>query len=228
MISSVLSSNKDAVALIPVQKMTNQDLYHMTKEVVKNVSICGYRIICILSDNNVVNRKMFMNLNGTNCLVPHINNPINPDHKIYLLFDTVHLLKCIINYWINDAEKTSTYPNFSDNNLITIYHMEKESIHKEGFQLTWKSLFLNSIERQNVKLALKVFDMTTVAALEVLGPQTDVLDNWKCTTFFINIIVKFWNIVNVKNTTKGLHKPLDDAKVIDVNDERIDWFEVMA
>ena len=65
-----------------------------------------------------------------------------------------------------------TYPNFSDNdhimhasfrNLITIYHMEKESILKEGFQLTWKSLFPNSIERQNVKLALKVFDRTTVA-----------------------------------------------------------------
>ena len=34
MISSVLSSNKDVVALIPLQKMTNQDLYHMTKEVV--------------------------------------------------------------------------------------------------------------------------------------------------------------------------------------------------
>ena len=118
MISSVLSSNKDVVALIPVQKMTNQDIYHMTKEVVKNASICGYRIICILSDNNVVNRKMFMNLSGTNCLVPHINNPINPDHEIYLLFDTVHLLKCIRINWINDAEKTLTYPNFSDHDLI--------------------------------------------------------------------------------------------------------------
>ena len=111
--------------------------------------------------------------------------------------------------------QTLTYPNFSDNdlimhasfrNLITIYHMEKESILKEGFQLTWKSLFPNSIERQNVKLALKVFDRTTVAALEILGPQTDALDNWKGTASFINIIVKFWNIVNVKNTTKGLHK----------------------
>ena len=109
--------------------------------------------------------------------------------------------------------QTLTYPNFSDNdlimhasfrNLITIYHMEKESILKEGFQLTWKSLFPNSIERQNVKLALKVFDRTTVAALEILGPQTDALDNWKGTASFINIIVKFWNIVNVKK--KGLHK----------------------
>ena len=86
MLSSVLSSNKDVVALIPVPKMTNQDLYQMTKEVVKNVSICGYRIICILSDNNVVNAKMFMNLSGTNCLVPPMNTPINPVHNIYLLF----------------------------------------------------------------------------------------------------------------------------------------------
>ena len=103
--------------------------------------------------------------------------------------------------------------------------MGKESILKEGFQLKCKSLFPNSIERQNVKLALKVFDRTTVAALEVLGPQTDALDNWNGTASFINIIVKFWNIVNLKNTTKGLHKLLDDAKAIDnVNDERIDWF----
>ena len=83
--------------------------------------------------------------------------------------------------------------------------MEKESIHKEGFKLTWKSLFPNSIERQNVKLALNVFDGTTVAALEFLGPQTDALDNWKGTASFI----KFWNIVNVKNTTNGLHQLLD-------------------
>ena len=126
---------------------------------------------------------------------------------MYLLVDTVHLLKCVRYNWFNDAEKTLTYPNFSDNdlimhdsfrNLITIYHMEKESILKEEFQLTWKSLFPNGIERKNVKLALKVFDRTTVASLEVLGPQTDALDNWKGTASFINTIVKFLNIVNVK------------------------------
>ena len=233
MISSVLSSNKDVVALIPVQKMTTQDLSHMTKEVVKNVTISGYRILCIISDNNIVNRKMFIDLAGTDHLVPYMNNPINNEHKIYLLFDTVHLLKCIRNNWINDAEKTFRFPNFCDNDvimnasfsdLITIYHMEKDSTLKEGYQLTWKSLFPNSIERQNVKLALKIFDRTTVAALEVLGPQTDKMENWKGTAMFVKTILKFWNIVNVKNTTKGLHKLLDDAKVIDnVDDDRIDW-----
>ena len=111
----------------------------MTKEMVTNAFICSYRIICILSDNNVVNRNMFLSLIGTNCLVSRMNNPINPEHKIYLLFDTVHLLKCIRKHWINDTGNTLTYPNFCDNdlimhasfrNLITIYHMEKELIIK--------------------------------------------------------------------------------------------------
>ena len=41
---------------------------------------------------------------------------------------------------------------------------------------------------------------------------------------FINQILKFWNIVNVKNTTKGIHKRLEDAKVISkVEDDRLEW-----
>ena len=90
-----------------------------------------------------------MNLSRNNWLVPHMNNHIKP----------------------------LTYPNFCDNDLIrhvsfcnrvTFYHMEKESILKKGFQLTWKSLFPTSSEHQNVKLSFKIFDRTNVTALEVL------------------------------------------------------------
>ncbi len=65
MISSVLSSNKDVVSLVPVQKMNAHDLYTMTQEVIKNVTTAGYRIVAIISDNNVINRKMFMELSGS-------------------------------------------------------------------------------------------------------------------------------------------------------------------
>ena len=58
--------------------------------------------------------------------------------------------------------------------------------------------------------------------MEVLEPQTDALNNRKGTTLYMNIIVQFWNIVNVKYTTEGLHKPLYNAKVIyNVNDVNI-------
>ena len=62
MLSSVLSNNKDVMSLIPVQKMQTEHLFLMTKEVIRNVTLAGYRIVFILSDNNVVNRKMFMKL----------------------------------------------------------------------------------------------------------------------------------------------------------------------
>ena len=45
----------------------------------------------------------------------------------------------------------------------------------------------------------------------------------------MNIVIKFWTIVNVKNTTKGVHKRLDDAKVLnDTADSRLQWLQNMA
>ena len=97
-------------------------------------------------------------------LVSFIMNPIHITQKIFLMFDTVHLLKCVRNNWINDIDQTFTYPDFDNcsfirsacfKDLITIYYMEKDSVLKDGYLLTLKSLFQNSIERQNVKLVLK-------------------------------------------------------------------------
>ena len=104
--------------------------------------------------------------------------------------------------------------------------MEKESTLKDGYTLTWKSLLPNNIDRQYVKLALKVFDRTTIAALEVLGPHTSKLQHWERTAPFISIVLKFWNIVNVKNTTKGLHKSLEVATIISsIKDDRLTWLD---
>ena len=104
----------------------------MTKEVIRNVTLAGYRIVCILSDNNLVNRKVLMKLSGTDHLVSLIMNPIHITQKILLMFDTVHLLKCVRNNWINDIDQTFTYPDFDNcsfiisacfKDLITIYYI---------------------------------------------------------------------------------------------------------
>ena len=73
---------------------------------------------------------------------------------------------------------------------------------------------------------IQVFDRTTIAALEVLGPHTSKLQHWEGTAQFISIVLKFWNIVNVKNTTKGLHKLLEDATVISsIKDDQLNWLD---
>ena len=149
------------MSLVPVQKMTAQDLCSMTQEVIKTVTAAGYNIVAILSDNNVINRKMFMELSGTKTLVPFILNPVNKIDRIYLLFDTVHLLKCIRNNWINEADKTFVYPSFTDStsvmhasfsNLIELYHIEKANVLKDGYLLNWKALFPNAIETYFTRL----------------------------------------------------------------------------
>ena len=60
MLSSILSNNRDVVSLVPVQQMTSSYLCDLTKQVITNVTNAGYTVISIISDNNVVNRKMFM------------------------------------------------------------------------------------------------------------------------------------------------------------------------
>ena len=59
MISSLYSKDKDVVALYPVKNMTAEYLKSITLDVIEKLTISGYNIISIISDNNVVNRKMF-------------------------------------------------------------------------------------------------------------------------------------------------------------------------
>ena len=122
MISSgfFLQKNKDVVSLIPVEKMKSQDLCKMTLDVIHNVTKAAFTIVSIISDNNIVNRKMFLLLSGTDHLVPYFINPYKTSNKIFLLFDTVHILKCLRNNWINLKEiaKEFVFPDFSDSNII--------------------------------------------------------------------------------------------------------------
>ena len=129
--------------------MTVHDLYAITLEQMKNVT-AGYRIVAIIPDNNIINRKMFIELSGSDIMMAYSVNPFNKIDMIYLLLDTVHLLKCIRNNLINQADKTFVYPDFHHNSslkqaslfyLTTLYHTEKEHTLKYGYLLAWKSLF---------------------------------------------------------------------------------------
>ncbi|XP_035233153.1 uncharacterized protein LOC118204968, partial [Stegodyphus dumicola] len=72
--------------------------------------------------------------------------------------------------------------------------------------LSRKVLFPSSIEKQNVSTAIKLFDEKTLAALQIesqnnrTGYGKDVLG----TKHFIDIILKWWKIVNVKHSKKAL------------------------
>ena len=169
-------------------------------------------------------------------LQPYFLNPVN-NTKIYILFDSVHILKCIRNNWLNvkSDHKTFSFPDIDNIKIIhrasfttldRLYEMEKGATIKKAYTLNYKSIHPHSIERQNVKLALRIFHENNAAALRTLGTHNDILINWEGTAVFIDYILKFWHIFNVKTPVEGIHKRLPDCYPIrSVNDQQIIWLQ---
>ena len=64
-------------------------------------------------------------------------------------------------------QRSFTFPGFNDYNelfrasfaeLEHVYEMEKSLTIKQAYRLSWKALHPHSIERQNVKLAFRIFN----------------------------------------------------------------------
>ena len=81
--------------------MVSADLHQLILQMINNVTKAGFRIISLISDNNIINRNSFKLLSGTDVLKPYIINPVNREDTIYIIFDSVHLFKCVQNNLIN-------------------------------------------------------------------------------------------------------------------------------
>ena len=79
--------------------------------------------------------------------------------------------------------------------------------------LSNKALHPSTFERQNVKLALQIFNDFTSNALTAIGQKYDMA-NYFNTSIFIKIITTWWKIVNVKTPLKGLRLNNDFEKPI--------------
>lgn len=145
---------------------------------------------------------------------PH---PANAQQPLFHVVDSVHLLKCVRNNWLNqkNSGKCLYYPTFqsdspdsrkmegaSFSSLRELHEAEQSSIAKVAYGLTHKALHPSNLERQNVRLALKVFSGFVSAALRIRGEELR-LEVAEGTAQFIDVIVKWWDIVNVKSPHKG-------------------------
>lgn len=227
MISSIFSHYKDIVGLFPISTLKHNLLLELTLEVLKNLTNIGYQVIAIISDNNSVNKKMFDLLCGGRMNTYFFNPFSDEEQKIFVFFDTVHLFKSIRNIWFNqkdtfqtfyfpeipdDMQKCQLFPDPQMNELILhkasvndlkkIFLEEERNIIKLAPSLSRKVLYPSSIERQNVKLCIRLFDNKNVTALEEVHKNN--LHLVKGTVTFLNLISKWWKIVNVKSQFKGV------------------------
>lgn len=232
MITSIFGSMSSVVKLIPVKNMTGVELAELTKKVIHFVQEHGFIVVTVITDNNRINRTMFNILSsrpGNECSYKMINEKYGS--FIYLLFDTVHLLKSLRNNWLNqsDEAKTFVFPEFNANTghvgnifkasfsvLRDLYKIESSKLLKCASKLNYKSVYPSSIERQKVILACNIFSPETIIALSSMGYSEVV--------HFLNIINRWWTVVNVKSKGVCVRKREPDASAFtSKNDDRLEF-----
>ena len=91
--------------------------------------------------------------------------------NILLLFDYVHLIKCVRNNWLSEKCGEILYEDEAGqqqtakwSHLKHLLTAEKQSMMKLS-KLNYVSVYPKPVERQNVKFCLNVFCDETVVAL---------------------------------------------------------------
>lgn len=212
MLNSLKSSYKEVIHILPVQKVKAEFLHEILKKVILGLEHIGFEILVVATDNHALNRKVMSLFENPPELKNVYKHPKDPARPLFYIVDTVHLLKNIRNNWINLKLQEMVYPDFKSPDVIKVasfdalkqlHSKEQSQLLKYGYTLSLKALYPTSIERQNVKLVLQIFNQIIVTALRELGPKVP-FKNFEDTATYIEIINRWWDVVNVKTRLKGL------------------------
>ena len=190
------------LSVTPVHRLTASYQYDVVIKAANLVEKAGGTVLGSITDNHKINQqycKLFTKSGESRAIARH---PLNEQRPWFLLFDTVHLLKCVRNNWISEKTKQISLDqqstvSFAD--IEEIYKDEKDSIIKMT-PLTLASVAPSKLQLQNVQHVLKVFNDKVCAALTLKKREE--------TANFLQTIINWWNVVNVSG--KGQDKRLND------------------
>ena len=181
----------------------------LSNEIIKclfDLNDAGFFIRAIVTDNHSVNVNAFkILLEQFDGDKNHYISIPNFHNRIYLFFDSVHLLKNIRNSLLN--RKKFVFPAFSfeiSNSFVSsqdgsiswsdihkIYDQDRilDAKLRKAPKLTFKALYPGD-NKQNVNLAVAIFHDTTIAACESYFPDRTDISN------FLKLISFWWTISN--------------------------------
>ena len=209
--------------MIPISKLSSTFLFDQIKISLESIELSGGHVKAIICDNNRNNQAFFKLFN----IVP--GRPWLTQDGLFLLYDFVHLLKNIRNNWL--TEKMGELVYVDDDGvaktakwyyLKVLHKLESKDLVKMS-DLTEVSVSPKPSERQNVSHCLKVFSEKTYTAL-LNHPGLSSYDDVKDTATFINKVIKWWKIVNVKTKGKDVrHNDSLEAVISNPDDERLGY-----
>lgn len=250
MVSSLHKKWSCISRLLPCGSISAEKVFPIIKECIIDIENCGLRVQVISTDNYPLNVNIFKLFSLSGKLETRVPHPFDPTRFLFLTFDFVHILKSTRNNWLNQKnfDKTMYFPKFEDfeidkcqyplcihsasfQDVRLLYSSERGSLAKLAPQLTVKACFPSSIERQNVRLVLKVFNDLTLSALEIQNEKRceEYRNN---TSTFVRILLTLWKIFNVSTPFKGIRLNDNLSTPLILHDERfiylariVDWLD---
>jgi hypothetical protein len=214
--------------LIPVCKLDAKFQYDQFVPLAKSINLeDGGEVIAAILDGNRVNQKFFKLFD---------TSPERPwyakKYTFFLLFDYVHLLKCIRNNWLTEKcgelkfvwSGREMIARWSD--LVMLYELEKNSLTTLS-RLNHVAVHPKPVERQRVSTCLRVFCDETIAAFNT-HEEVDK-KAVEGTILFLRLFTEFWKIVNVHRD--GVDVRLQDdlrAVIKSPDDWRLDYLLKLA
>lgn len=213
MIQSLLSKHKEVIGLYPVKRLDGDYQTNILDQCLILLHNIGYIVIVMVMDNHKVNNKTYKIFSSSDEIATYFTNKYMTEQqqgKIFLTFDHSHLIKSIRNNFQNAS--TFHFPSFDEEGVIRkasisdlerLYEIERFKPCRLAPGLTYKSLHTPKLSRQNVSLALKIFDRKTIAALKYY--QDDIGEQSIGTIEFLSVIATWWDVMNVGHPEKGQH-----------------------
>ena len=155
MINSLKDSIPFVVKAMPEIKLTRQWIVEQIEEVLTSLHQCGFHVRGVICDNhstNVAAFKLLLKKYGIKDTPDAIKHPSRKDGKIYLFYDSVHLVKNIRNNLLNG--RRFNFPEFS-------FHDFYDEIDVPEGKITWKQ------HVQPVKTRLLVMSNVKASSLSV-------------------------------------------------------------
>lgn len=123
------------------------------KEAASTIESTGGTVLDSITDNHKVNQqycKLFSRREDYSA-----DHPLDPQRVWLLLYDTVHLLKCIRNNWLSEKTQTLSLDGGINNGKFSdikeLYKSECDSILKPT-PLTYSSVYPSTLQLQNVQM----------------------------------------------------------------------------
>jgi len=212
MVKSIVGKYKDLVGIYPVHKLTAKKQHQCYLEVMSLLRSVAMNVVAISVDNASTNRKFFIDFLCGGNLQTQITDTVT-GQPIYLIFDPVHDLKNVYNNF--QSRKLFECPIMNRNlpngcvanfhHIVELYNMESTMALKKAHRLSPAALQPKNIEKTSVRLATAVFLESTRDALQFYA-DNEGKDDWLGTSLFISLVVKLWNVMNVKSSAKGKQK----------------------